>query len=131
MEPEPGFFVPALRADFYTAGKCGTKKGGVNDLGKLRRGAKRNGAILTFLISSGWGAGVFAPLALKICNSRYMRRKKDGIYILGKMRNGAERNRTNLSLSFLLGRSPNRRRRFFWKLFNALVATFFEMLKTA
>jgi hypothetical protein len=36
------------------------------------------------------GAGVFAPLALKICNSRCMRRKKGGIYILGKMRNGTE-----------------------------------------
>jgi hypothetical protein len=47
---EPGFFVPALRAAFYTAGECGTKKGGVKDLKKLRRGAKRNGAILTFLI---------------------------------------------------------------------------------
>jgi hypothetical protein len=45
---EPGFFVPALPVAFYTAGTCGTKKGGVNGLGKLRRGAKRNGAILTF-----------------------------------------------------------------------------------
>ena len=35
----PGFFVPALRVVFYTAGKCGAKKGGVNDLGKLRSGA--------------------------------------------------------------------------------------------
>jgi hypothetical protein len=34
---------------FYTAKNCGAKKGGVNDLGKLRRGAKRNGAILTLL----------------------------------------------------------------------------------
>jgi hypothetical protein len=48
MEPGPGFFVPALRVDFYTVGECGTKKGGVNDLGKLRSEAKRNGAILTF-----------------------------------------------------------------------------------
>jgi hypothetical protein len=44
----PGFFVPAVRTAFYAAGKCGAKKGGVNDLGKLRSGAKRNGAILTF-----------------------------------------------------------------------------------
>jgi hypothetical protein len=44
----PGFFVPALRAAFYTADDCGAKKGGVNDLGKLCSGAKRNGAILTF-----------------------------------------------------------------------------------
>ena len=33
---EPGFFVPVFRAAFYTAGKCGAKKGGVNELGKLR-----------------------------------------------------------------------------------------------
>jgi hypothetical protein len=33
-EPEPGFFVPALRTRFYTAGKSGAKKGGVNDLQK-------------------------------------------------------------------------------------------------
>jgi hypothetical protein len=51
---EPGFFVPALRMGFYTAGKCGAKKGGVNELGKLR---SASGAILTFLISSGWGPG--------------------------------------------------------------------------
>jgi hypothetical protein len=25
-----GFFVPALEAAFYTAGKCGAKKGGYN-----------------------------------------------------------------------------------------------------
>jgi hypothetical protein len=43
----PGFFVPALRFDFYTAGDCGTKKGGVNELQKSCSGAKRNGAILT------------------------------------------------------------------------------------
>jgi hypothetical protein len=30
-EPGPGFFVPALRVGFYTAGKCGTKKGGVDE----------------------------------------------------------------------------------------------------
>jgi hypothetical protein len=46
----PGFFVPALRMAFYPAGKCGAKKGGVNDLGKMRSVAKRNGAILTFLL---------------------------------------------------------------------------------
>ena len=44
----PGFFVPALRVGFYTAGDCGTKKGGVDELVKLRSEAKRNGAILTF-----------------------------------------------------------------------------------
>jgi hypothetical protein len=27
---EPGFFVPALRSAFYTAGTCCTKKGGVD-----------------------------------------------------------------------------------------------------
>jgi hypothetical protein len=48
MEPGPGFFVPALRVAFYTAREYGTKKGGVNDLEKLRSEAKRNGAILTF-----------------------------------------------------------------------------------
>jgi hypothetical protein len=47
-EPGPGFFVPVLRTAFYTAGKCGTKKGGVDELGKSCSGAKRNGAILTF-----------------------------------------------------------------------------------
>jgi hypothetical protein len=46
-EPGPGFFVPALRAAFYAAGKCGAKKGGVDELEKLRSAAKRNGAILT------------------------------------------------------------------------------------
>jgi hypothetical protein len=35
IEPGPGFFVPALGAAFYVAGKCGTKKGGVNGLGKI------------------------------------------------------------------------------------------------
>jgi hypothetical protein len=30
----PGFFVPALRVAFYTAGKCGAKKGGVDELQK-------------------------------------------------------------------------------------------------
>jgi hypothetical protein len=45
---EPGFFVPALQVGFYPAGKCGAKKGGVNELGKLRSVAKRNGVILTF-----------------------------------------------------------------------------------
>jgi hypothetical protein len=30
-EPEPGFFVPALRVAFYAAGKCGAKKGGCNN----------------------------------------------------------------------------------------------------
>jgi hypothetical protein len=38
---------------FYTANKCGAKKGGVDGLGKLRSGAKRNGVILTFLICGG------------------------------------------------------------------------------
>jgi hypothetical protein len=44
-EAEPGFFVPALWVEFYTAGKCGAKKGGVDGLGKLR---SASGAILTF-----------------------------------------------------------------------------------
>ena len=39
IEPGPGFFVPALRVGFYTADKCGAKKGGVDELGKLRSGA--------------------------------------------------------------------------------------------
>jgi hypothetical protein len=47
IEPGPGFFVPALRVAFYPAENCGVKKGGVNELGKLRSAAKRNGAILT------------------------------------------------------------------------------------
>jgi hypothetical protein len=51
IEPGPGFFVPALRGEFYPAGKYGTKKGGVDDLGKLR---SVSGVILTFVISSGW-----------------------------------------------------------------------------
>jgi len=38
----------------------------------------------------GWGACVFAPLSLKICNSLGMRHKKGGIYIFGKMRCGAD-----------------------------------------
>jgi hypothetical protein len=42
---EPGFFVPALRVGFYTAGKCGAKKGGVDELRKLR---SVSGVILTF-----------------------------------------------------------------------------------
>ena len=33
---------------FYAAGGFGAKKGGVDELGKLRSGAQRNGAILTF-----------------------------------------------------------------------------------
>jgi hypothetical protein len=32
-----GFFVPALQVGFYPAGKGGAKKGGVNELRKLRR----------------------------------------------------------------------------------------------
>jgi hypothetical protein len=56
----PGFFVPALGAAFYTAGKCGTKKGGVNGLGKLR---SASGVILTFLIFSGWGPGFLRRFA--------------------------------------------------------------------
>jgi hypothetical protein len=32
--PDPGFFVPALQTGFYTAGNCGAKKGGVDDLQK-------------------------------------------------------------------------------------------------
>jgi hypothetical protein len=31
---EARFFVPALRKGFFTAGNCGAKKGGVNDLQK-------------------------------------------------------------------------------------------------
>jgi hypothetical protein len=46
-KPEPGFFVPAFTPALYPGKNCGTKKGGVNGLGKLRGGAKRNGAILT------------------------------------------------------------------------------------
>jgi hypothetical protein len=45
----PGFFVPDMARGFYPGGKVGAKKGGVNELGKLRSGAKRNGVILTFL----------------------------------------------------------------------------------
>jgi hypothetical protein len=30
----PGFFVPALGTAFHPAGKCGAKKGGVDDLQK-------------------------------------------------------------------------------------------------
>jgi hypothetical protein len=41
----PGFFVPALGAAFYTAGKRGAKKGGVDELGKLR---SASGIILIF-----------------------------------------------------------------------------------
>jgi hypothetical protein len=47
----PGFFVPALGAAFYTAGKCGAKKGGVDGLGKLR---SVSGVILTFLLFRWW-----------------------------------------------------------------------------
>lgn len=50
-----GHFCPGFAGAFYTAGKCGTKKGGVDEWGKLRSAAKRNGAILTFLISGGPG----------------------------------------------------------------------------
>jgi hypothetical protein len=55
-EPGPGFFVPALRTAFYPAGKCGAKKGGVDDLGKLP-------CNFDLLISSGRGRG-FALLCL-------------------------------------------------------------------
>jgi hypothetical protein len=54
-DQQPRAAVPATAGDsgllpvvFGEAGKCGAKKGGVDELGKLRRGAKRNGAILTF-----------------------------------------------------------------------------------
>jgi hypothetical protein len=40
-----------------------------------------------------------------------------------------ERNAKILFFFFLFGRSPNRRRRFFWELFDTLVASLFEMLK--
>ena len=39
------------RSFFLERGSSGTKKGGVDDLGKLRRGAQRSGAILTFFFS--------------------------------------------------------------------------------
>jgi hypothetical protein len=42
-------FLSRLYGGLYTAGKCGAKKGGIDELEKLRSGAKRNGAILTFL----------------------------------------------------------------------------------
>jgi hypothetical protein len=53
----PGFLVPVLGAAFYTADKFGTKKGGVNDWGKLRRGAiaERSNFVLWFLPGGGWG----------------------------------------------------------------------------
>jgi hypothetical protein len=39
---------PAFTVSFLIADWCGTKKGGDDDLKKLRSEAKRNGAILTF-----------------------------------------------------------------------------------
>jgi hypothetical protein len=47
---------------FHPAGKCGARKGGVDDLGKLLSEAKRNGAILTFWFLPGGGRGFCAPL---------------------------------------------------------------------
>ena len=35
---KPGLFRPAFTGAFHTAGTCGTKKGGVDELGKLRSG---------------------------------------------------------------------------------------------
>ena len=40
----------------------------------------------------GWGAGVFALLAFRLCNSQGMQRKKGGVYELEKLRSGAKRN---------------------------------------
>jgi hypothetical protein len=57
MEPGPGFFVPALGVGVYTAGNCGAKKGGVNDLQKLL-------CNFDLLISSGWGPGFLRRFAL-------------------------------------------------------------------
>ena len=51
---KPDFFVPAFAAIIYS-GIRRHKKGGVDGLGKLRSGAKRNVAILTFLICSEKG----------------------------------------------------------------------------
>jgi hypothetical protein len=48
--PYPCFFVPALRIYFSLSGWLRHKKGGDNDLKKLRNGAKRNEAILTFFL---------------------------------------------------------------------------------
>jgi hypothetical protein len=64
IEPGPGFFVPALRVGFYTAGKCDVKKGGVDELGKLRRGAIAERSNFDLVISSGWGPGFLRRFTL-------------------------------------------------------------------
>jgi len=43
-------FVPSIASWFYDSDWRRHKKGGVNDLGKLRSGVKRNEAILSLLI---------------------------------------------------------------------------------
>jgi hypothetical protein len=43
----PGFFVPALGWGFMVRGNAAQGRAVVDGLGKLRSGAKRNGAILT------------------------------------------------------------------------------------
>jgi hypothetical protein len=55
----PGFFVPALGAAFYTAGEGGTKKGGVDGLGKSWND-------FDLLISSGRGPGFLRRFALRL-----------------------------------------------------------------
>ena len=61
-----GFFVPALRVAFYPAGKCGAKKGGVNELGKLRRGAIAERSNFDLVISSGGGPGFLRRFANRL-----------------------------------------------------------------
>jgi hypothetical protein len=46
-----GFYAPFYLEVFYCAESAAHKKGGVDDLGKLRSGAKWNGAILTSFFS--------------------------------------------------------------------------------
>ena len=45
----------------YTAGKCGAKKGGLNELVKLRSGAIAERSNFDLVISSGWGPGFLRP----------------------------------------------------------------------
>jgi hypothetical protein len=51
----PGFLVPTFEAEVLPWREFGAKKGGMNGLEKLRSGAKRNEAILAFLICGNTG----------------------------------------------------------------------------
>jgi hypothetical protein len=61
-------FVPSMASQFCDSDCWRRKKGGVDGLGKLRSGVKRNGAILTALFCGFQGVmfllGLFVGMAL-------------------------------------------------------------------